>query len=182
MCAAGLRGLLRGTVPHRFETGECSPRNILYSPDLKWRDISRQRQNASLNEQGAESGLEISTASPTILRSFLLDPFRTRTTATKGERFPKKPFWWIAFMNFESTFSTDNEKAMNGSLSRATFSKYSILIIELPLDAEMGVDRRPIFCKWTGPPTFKPTACATASWKAWFGLSRYTNGCDVYCK
>lgn len=45
------------------------------------------------------------------------------------------------------TFSTDSEKAMKGNLSRATFNKYSILIMELPLDAEMGDDRRPIFCR-----------------------------------
>jgi hypothetical protein len=56
------------------------------------------------------------------------------------------------------TFSTVRENAMNGSLSSATFNKYSILIMELPLDAMTGEDRRPIFCKWTGPPTFNPTA------------------------
>lgn len=45
------------------------------------------------------------------------------------------------------TFSTDSENAINGSLSRATFSRYSMLKMELPLAADIGVDSNPSFCR-----------------------------------
>ena len=43
------------------------------------------------------------------------------------------------------TLSTVKENAMKGSLSRATLSKYSIFIIEFPLDAARVDGKSPIF-------------------------------------
>lgn len=86
MCATVLHGWLRDKVPHRFEIGERSPRNIWCNPDLRWCGISHQGRNASLNAREAESALEISTAGPTSGRSFRPVPSRTRTTATKKEK------------------------------------------------------------------------------------------------
>jgi hypothetical protein len=63
------------------------------------------------------------------------------------------------FVSFSShTFSNVMENAMNGSLSSAIFNRYSILIIEFPLDVEIGDDKSPIRCRCTGPPAQSPIA------------------------
>lgn len=172
MCEADRRDSPPGRAPHKSGTAGWSQRNIWCSLDPIWRDILHPHRNVSSNGRAAGSDLETSVVNPTNVHSSRQGPSQTQTTAT--ERATK------AMMNRRDlhvkslwvTFSTERANDMKGSLSRATFNKYSILIIELPLDAEMGDDRRPIFCRWTGPPMFRPMACATASWKAGLGLSR----------
>lgn len=170
----GQRDLLRGKVPHKFETEEWLRRSIWCSLDPIWHGIWHLHQNVSWNVGLVELCLETSISSPTSGHSCQRDPFRTQTTATGKRRkhILMNGFNLHMWRDFLRTFSTDKEKAINGSLSRATFNKYSILIMEFPLEVEMGDDRRPIFWRWTGPPMFKPMAWATASWNAALGLSR----------
>lgn len=163
MCVMVRRDLLPGTVRRRFETGGRWRRNIWCSPDPIWCGTWRRHRNASWSARAAELSPGSVAAGPTSERSCRPVPSRTRTNATAREKKSNiDESKWFTCERLLFTFSTDNEKAMKGNLSRATFNKYSILIMELPLAAEMGDDRRPIFCRWTGPPTFRPIACATA--------------------
>lgn len=164
MCVMVRRDLPLGTAQRRFETEGWWRQSIWCSPDPIWCDTWRRHRSASWCAKAAESSPGSVTAGPTSERSCRPVPSRTRTSATvrgKKSNFDES-MRFTCERRFFLTFSTDSEKAMKGNLSRATFNKYSILIMELPLAAEMGDDRRPIFCRWTGPPTFRPMACATA--------------------